>query len=309
MMAFLTGAFVAAVGGLIAYPVWREHRRLPMDRAARADAPGEFVNLRHGVVHYRIYGPENGPLVVCVHGLTTPSFVFEGIADRLVSQGYRVLTYDHFGRGYSDRPAASQDRSFFTHNLLELLGALEIDGPFDLIGYSMGGWVATAFAADHPDRIKRLVLLAPAGMGHELGALAKFCVRVPVVGSWLFGLGYARQHIQGTEAERKLTSSVPFIIERQQKELLYRGFIPSVLASMRGALSATTERDHAALRAARTQVIAVWGECDDVIPLMCKDRLTEWNPNVTHHIVAGAGHGVTYTHTDDVVAAMNLSGV
>lgn len=308
MMAFLTGAIVAALGGLAAYPAWREHRRLPMDAAARADAPGDFVKLRHGTVHYRFYGPENGPLAVCVHGLTTPAFVFEGIAERLVAQGYRVLTYDHFGRGYSDRPSVPQDRSFFTQNLLELLTALGVDGPFDLIGYSMGGWVVTAFAADHPDRIKRLVLLAPAGMGHDLGALAKFCVRVPVLGSWLFGLGYAGQHIRGTEAERALPSSVPFIIDRQQKELLYRGFIPSVLASMRGALSATTQRDHAALRDAGTRVIAVWGERDDVIPLVCKDRLSAWNPNVTHHIVADAGHGVTYTHADDVVAAMDLRG-
>ena len=307
-MMFLTAAILAAVGGLAVYPAWREHRRLIMDATARADAPGNFVNLHHGTVHYRFYGPETGPLAVCVHGLTTPAFVFEGIAERLVAQGYRVLTYDHFGRGYSDRPAVPQDRSFFTRNLVELLDALNIHEPFDLVGYSMGGWVATAFAADHPDRIKKLVLLAPAGMGHELGALAKFCVRVPVVGSWLFALGYARQHIHGTEAERALPSSVPFIIDRQQKELLYRGFIPAVLASIRGALSATTQRDHTALCDARTDVIAIWGECDDVIPLACKDRLSEWNPNVTHHIVMGAGHGVTYTHTDDVVAVMNLRG-
>ena len=308
MMAFLTGVIVAALGGLAAYPKWREHRRLPMDAAARADAPGDFVTLRHGTVHYRFYGPENGPLAVCVHGLTTPSFVFEGIAERLVAQGYRVLTYDHFGRGYSDRPSAPQDRRFFTQNLVELLDALNVREPFDLVGYSMGGWVVTAFAADYPARIKKLILLAPAGMGHELGTLAKFCVSVPVVGSWLFGLGYARQHILGTEAERALPSSVPHIIDRQQKELIYRGFIPSVLASMRGALSATTERDHNTLRDAGTDVIAIWGECDTVIPLMCKDRLSAWNPNVTHHIVAGAGHGVTYTHTDDVVTAMDLRG-
>ncbi len=308
MLDIILGACLAGVAGLAAYPKWREYRRLPMDAAARADAPGEFVNLRHGTVHYRFYGPENGPLAVCVHGLTTPSFVFEGVADRLVAQGYRVLTYDHFGRGYSDRPSVPQGRSFFTQNLLELLDALGIEGQFDLVGYSMGGWVVTAFAADHPDRIKTLVLLAPAGMGHELGALTKFCLRVPVVGPWLFALGYPRQHLHGTQAERPLPSSVPFIIDRQQRELLYRGFIPSVLASIRGALSATTEQDHNRLRDAHTRVIAVWGECDDVIPLSCKDRLSAWNPNVTHHIMAGAGHGVTYTHTDDVVAAMDLRG-
>ena len=49
---------------------------------------------------------------------------------------------------------------------------------------------------------------------------------------------------------------------------------------------------------------AIWGETDDVIPLNCKDRLSEWNAAVQNHVVAGAGHTVTYTHTADVLNAL-----
>jgi alpha-beta hydrolase superfamily lysophospholipase len=68
-----------------------EWRRIPMDAQARADAPGEFASLSNGITHYQFHGPVDGPLVVCVHGLTTPSFVYEGLAKRLMERGYRVL--------------------------------------------------------------------------------------------------------------------------------------------------------------------------------------------------------------------------
>ena len=152
-----------------------------MDAQARADAPGEFASLSNGITHYQFHGPVDGPLVVCVHGLTTPSFVYEGLAKRLMERGYRVLVYDHYGRGYSDRPKGDQDRAFFVSHLEELLEHLNIDTPFDLVGYSMGGWVVTAYAAIHPTTIKRLFLLAPAGMGHELGWTAKLVRDVTIV--------------------------------------------------------------------------------------------------------------------------------
>lgn len=297
-MTFLFILFV-----IIAVPFVVEARRIKMDGVSRQDAPGQFVKLSRGTTHYRYLGPKDGPLAVCVHGLTTPSFVFEGLANRLVAKGYRVLVYDHYGRGYSDRPKALQDRAFFVSHLSELLAALGEDGEFDLYGYSMGGWVVTAFAADHPDRINRLVLLAPAGMGHDLGLLAKL-VRLPLIGDWLFLASYGAQHRNGCEQERALPSSVPFIVDRQQRELNYQGFLPSVLSSLRGALSATTQLDHEAIRDAGLNVTAVWGQEDSVIPISCKDKLSDWNPNVTQVVIPAAGHGVTYTHTDEVISGL-----
>ena len=70
---------------------------------ARADAPGRFALLSRGATHYQFLGLRGGPLAICVHGLSTPSFVFEALAAFLIGRGYRVLIYDHYGRGYSDR--------------------------------------------------------------------------------------------------------------------------------------------------------------------------------------------------------------
>ena len=84
-----------------------------MGETERAYAPGNFVALSKGLVHYRWFGEKHNDLVVCVHGLTTPSFVFESLAEYYVKIGKCVLVFDNYGRGYSDRPKGKQDKEFF----------------------------------------------------------------------------------------------------------------------------------------------------------------------------------------------------
>ena len=98
-------------------PVLKEAIKKKLGEKERTNAPGNFVTLSRGVVHYRWLGAEKGDLVVCIHGLTTPSFVFEGLASHYADIGKRVLVYDHYGRGYSDRPTAKQDKTFFINQL------------------------------------------------------------------------------------------------------------------------------------------------------------------------------------------------
>ena len=287
--------------GVAFAPYIAERRRLVMDDAARADAPGAFIDLKHGRTHYRYFGPQSAPLAVCVHGLTTPSFVFEALADGLVAKGYRVLVYDHYGRGFSDRPTAAQDSSFFVSHLNELLEALGETESVLLIGYSMGGAISTAYTAAFEERVQRLVLLAPAGMGHQLGPIAKIIRMVPGLGGWLFLASYGRSHRKGTEKERALHSAVPFVVDRQQRELQYRGFLPSVLSSLRNGLRAHSKADHQSIHAAGTRVTAIWGAADDVIPLYCKDKMAGWNPAAEQVVVPEAGHSLPYTHPDAVL--------
>ena len=287
--------------GVAFAPYMAERRRLVMDDDARADAPGEFIDLKHGRTHYRYFGPQSAPLAVCVHGLTTPSFVFEALADGLVAKGYRVLVYDHYGRGFSDRPTAAQDSAFFVSHLNELLEALGETEGLLLIGYSMGGAISTAYTAAFERRVRSLVLLAPAGMGHQLGPIAKIIRMVPGLGGWLFMASYGRSHRKGTEKERVLNSAVPFVVDRQQRELQYRGFLPSVLSSLRNGLRAHSKADHQSIHAAGTRVTAIWGAADDVIPLYCRDKMAGWNPAAEQVVVPEAGHSLPYTHPDAVL--------
>lgn len=289
---------------ILLWPLVSERRRLPMDAEARTEAEGEFAALSQGITHYEWIGPLRGPVAVCVHGLTTPSFVWRGFARGLAAWGYRVLIYDLYGRGYSDRPSGPQDREFFLTQLDDLLAHQGIEDDFTLVGYSMGGAIATAYAARHPDTVRRLILLAPAGMGLTATRLIQTIRDKRILGDWLMLLLFPLQHRRSTNAERDLPSSVPTIVDRQQDELMYRGYVPAVLSSLRGILSEDFEPDHRRLRETDVPVIALWGDKDSVVPLTAMGKLTQWSRHARQEVVKGAGHGLPYTHTDEVLAAL-----
>ena len=292
------------LAALIAWPFLAELFRRRMDAGARQEAGGSFAELSQGLTHYQWIGPLRGPVIVCVHGLTTPCYVWNGLAHGLAGWGYRVLIYDLYGRGYSDRPRGLQDRAFFLTQLEELLDHEGIGKDITLFGYSMGGATATAFAARHPDRIRRLMLLAPAGMGAKIGALGRTMRDVPVLGDWLALALFPLGHMRDTEAERDLPTSVHGIVDRQQAELKYRGYVPAALSSLRGILSDDFDAAHRGFRAQDVPVIAIWGGDDRVVPLAAMGRLTEWSRHARQEVSEGAGHGLAYTHTDDVLTAL-----
>ncbi|MDD9732370.1 alpha/beta hydrolase [Mameliella sp. AT18] len=304
-MTLLGGALALAALGAAALPAWRETRR-QRTPDLQISAPGQFAELSQGRTHYQWSGPEDAPVVVCVHGLTTPSFVWRGLIPHLTAAGVQVLSYDLYGRGFSDAPRGRQTGAFFTRQLSDLLEHEGIDTPVTLMGYSMGGAIVTCFAAAHPDRVLRLALVAPAGMGHDLGPIARFTTGVPILGDWLFNMGYPRQLRAGIEAERALPSSVQGIADLQLAQLDRRGFLRSVLSSLRGVLRAPLQEEHRKIAGAGIPVTAVWGREDKVIPLSALATLTQWNRTARQEVIDGAGHGLTYTHTDQLARALNL---
>lgn len=297
-------AVIAILAAVAIWPFAVEALRPRMTRRRREAAPGQFTTLSQGVTHYQWRGPEDGPIAVCVHGLTTPSFVWGPIAEELVQSGYRVLTYDLYGRGFSDRPRGEQDSAFFIRQLDDLLEDQGVTGEITLLGYSMGGAIASAFAAQQAGRLRQLVLLAPAGLGHDLGPVADMAVKYNFFGRWMMLGFYAKSLRRATEAERGLPGRIDRIVDLQIAETRQKGFAPAVLSSLRGILDEDLEDAHRAIAGAGTPVLAIWGEKDDVIPLTCKETLAEWNGQARQAVVPDAGHALAYTHTDAVMAAM-----
>ncbi|WP_138933105.1 alpha/beta fold hydrolase [Roseovarius arcticus] len=285
---------------LTLFPFLREAIRPRMGKRARAEAPGSFAKLAQGITHYRWLGAGDGPVAVCVHGLTTPSFVWDPIAKGLGDLGYRVLVYDLYGRGYSDRPRGAQDCAFFTRQLAYLLADQGVTEGITLLGYSMGGTIAPTFAAERPAMIRHLVLLAPAGLGHDLGPASRLLAQTGLLGSWAMLSVYGRSMRRALEKDRSQKSSIPGIVDMQIAQLRHRGFLPAVLSSLRGALDADMEEAHRAVAQADIPTLAIWAEQDKVIPVAGRDTLAAWNPAAQQKVVAGADHSLPYTHDTEV---------
>jgi len=153
----------------------------------RASASGNFKEVSGGMTHYELDGPENGQTVVLIHGFSIPFQIWDTAFNPLVDAGYRVLRYDLFGRGYSDRPPEVYNQDLFDQQLLDLLYAIEIDLPVDLIGLSMGGAISVVFCDRHPELVRKLVLIDPSGFPLDMPIWTNL-IKAPFLGELVMSL-------------------------------------------------------------------------------------------------------------------------
>lgn len=104
---------------------------------------------------YRVIG--QGQPVVLIHGVGLTKDMWGGQVVGL-AQHFQVIVYDMLGHGDSPRPAVDTDLAGYADQLRELLDHLGLPQAM-VIGFSMGGLVARAFALHHPQRIGALVVL------------------------------------------------------------------------------------------------------------------------------------------------------
>ena len=91
-------------------------------RERSGSAVGSFVKLSAGVTHYELRGDTEGDCVVLIHGNAAPYVSWDNTIEDLGAAGFRVLRYDLFGHGYSDRPRLDRyNRHFYNTQLAELL--------------------------------------------------------------------------------------------------------------------------------------------------------------------------------------------
>ena len=286
-------AFVVALPGIM------ERRRRVMDRETRRSAPGKFAELSQGVTHYRWIGPVRGPVAVMIHGLTTSSPVWEDLAETMADLGYRVLIYDLYNRGYSDNADGPHDLQVYLRQLDDLLADQKLNDGLTMVGYSMGGMIATAFAATEPHRMQRLILIATAGVDVIESDFSKFCRTKPIIGPWLHGL------CQGLRFTRQINEDAyaaanPHIIDTQVMELDRRGYLPAVLDCRRNVLTQVQEKEHRSITRDGIPTIAIWGDEDKVIPISALGKVAQWNRKTHHETIEGAGHELPYSHVAEI---------
>ncbi len=292
-----------ALGAVAVWPFIAESQSTRIGRPEREGTPGRFVKLSQGVTHYRWHGPARGPVIVAVHGLTTPSVVFDELAQGLGDLGYRVLTYDLYGRGLSDAPNGAQTSAFFHQQLNDLLADQGLEEDLTIMGYSMGGAIAATFAASHTDRMKRVILLASAGAALRESSFDRICSTTPFFGDWLFLLLSKRQMKRAILADQTVPPDHP-VMTAQLSELDRQGYLPAVLSSRRGMLAEKTEAAHRKLGQEDVPVIAIWGRQDAVIPISSLGQVSQWNRNTLQEVIDAADHTFPYSNPDEVVARL-----
>ena len=270
-------------------------RLKPLNDEARAKAPGSFAALSQGQIHYRLEGPEEGPLVVLVHGFSTPNFIYQQNVEALNAAGFRTLRYDHYGRGWSDRPSTRYDVDFYDTTLVELLAYVGVDEPFGLAGLSMGGPIVAEFAARYPERVNQLVLLVPAGL--DLASVdnsSTALLRAPLVGDWIwrmFGKDILLADPQYDESQRAPENRLQGDVAEQFN---YRGYLQALLSTFRHMPMSGREDTFTRLAETGVPVLAIYGDADETVLVSSADKLETLMPTADIRIVEEGAHGLNY---------------
>lgn len=143
---------------------------------------------------YDIFATEagEGPLVLLVHGIYAgaSSYEFRKLFS-LLAQHHRVVAFDLLGCGLSEKPAIAYTTELFVAQIVDALDAFG-DEPVALVASSLGAAFAIRAAVQAQDRVARLAVICPAGLGGTLdgrprsGGAATGLFRSPLIGEALW---------------------------------------------------------------------------------------------------------------------------
>lgn len=117
-----------------------------------------FAQVNGVRLHYVLGGPENGPLVVLLHGWPQTWYTWRKVMPPLAKAGYRALAFDYRGAGDSEKPPGGYDKATMAADIRALVHQLGADR-VNLVGRDIGVMVAYAYAAQWPDEVKTLTML------------------------------------------------------------------------------------------------------------------------------------------------------
>ena len=277
-------ALLAAIGGG-AWLYTPDKPRAELE-ARYGRAPSAFPEVAGLRLHVRDTGPRDAHSVIMLHGLGSSLHTWEPWAEAL-SDRYRVIRYDLPGFGltgadptgdYSDARAEAVLAA-----LMDRLGVRKAS----LIGNSMGGKLAWQFAADHPDRVDKLVLISPDGFaspGFEYGKEPK----IPAVARVLpYTLPTFLLRMNLAPAYGDPTRLTEDTVRRYRDLMLAPGVRQALLDR---TAQVRLQPPEPMLRRIQAPTLLVWGEKDALIPFSNAQGYQNAMPHARLVSFPGLGH-------------------
>lgn len=262
---------------------------LDLTDTERSRLGGQYVRLSEGITHYEMSGPDDAPTVILVHGFSVPSFIWDPTFQALTEAGFRVLRYDLFGRGFSDRPRGRYDLRRFVRQLRELIEALSLP-QVALIGLSMGGPIVAGFTAEHPKWVRRLVLIDVAGARPLRLPWHLRLGLIPGVGEIALALSGGERLVHGAASDFFDPQWVKTFQERYRIQMRYRGFLRALLSTLRSGMLGNFSHLYRQIGTLTLPTLIVWGRQDTTIPYAHALELQRLIPQARLVTIEECGH-------------------
>ena len=277
-------AVVALFWGIFALA---DPEKRDLDATARAGLAGQFAQLTDGYTHYELGGPASGRTVVLAAGFSVPYYIWDPTFKALTGAGLRVLRYDYYGRGYSDRPPVPFTDDMYVRQLDELLNAAHIVGQVDLVGISFGGSFITSFADKYPERVRSLIYFDPS-------------IRRPYTLSLLESMPPVWNYFTAILDERSWADSQlgdflhpeRFIDwpKRYREQMSYKGFRRARLSEIVTNTSIDQSDQLNRVGQHERPVLVIWGKQDQTVPFDESEWMMKALPHGRLVAVEGSGH-------------------
>jgi len=261
-----------------------------LNELTRKEASGSFVQLSDGVTHYELSNPEAEETVVLAHGFSVPYFIYDPTFAFLTYCGFRVVRYDLFGRGFSDRPNTHYNIDLFVRQLGDLLEALGFTRPVSLVGLSTGGPITASYTARFPERVKKLVLIDPVGAGPFPISRVLKVASLPLLGEAIIGLLGTRGMatvISSDFADRIFAAQVQ---EKYMVQLKFKGFKRAILSTIRNNMLESFLDVYERIGKTNKPVLLFWGQHDRTVPFKHSEILRAAMPDAEFHAIEDCGH-------------------
>lgn len=280
------------------FPFRNESKELNDD--TRRMTGGSFVPLSDGVTHYELGNITRESTVVLVHGFSVPYFIYDPTFHFLTQRGFRVLRYDLFGRGFSDRPHADYNIDLFVRQLSDLLDALRLTRPVNLVGLSMGGPVTAAFTARHPERVRSLTLIDPAGARAIPETRMLKLVKLPFIAEAILFLVGSEPFVKHAAKDFFDPKLVEQFLDKYRVQMRYKGFLRAMLSSTRNGMLGSFLDVYRHVGQMSKPVLLFWGRNDQTVPFEYSSDLCAAIPDLEFHAIENCGHIPHYERAEAV---------
>jgi pyruvate dehydrogenase E2 component (dihydrolipoamide acetyltransferase) len=237
----------------------------------------EIVEAGGKSVQYLIVGEGEGDPLVLLHGFGGDINIWVFNQETLAAE-HTVYALDLPGHGASTKDVGDGDLNSFVGVLTDFLDAMEVEKAH-LVGHSMGGAIAGAFAQAHPERVASLILIASAGLGEEINE------------EYIEGFIAANRRREMKNTLGMLFANPDLVTRQLVQDVMKFKRLDGVDEALRKVADKIfpdgKQADVPDLSELSVPILAIWGSEDGIVPVSHSENLPE---NVRVEVLKDTGH-------------------
>jgi 2-hydroxy-6-oxonona-2,4-dienedioate hydrolase len=238
-----------------------------------------FVEIDGNKIRYLESG-DSKKILVLIHGLGASAERWSNVIPKFAKH-YHVIVPDLIGFGYSDKPIVDYTPDFFSTFLGKFFEVLGLKCPY-VIGSSLGGQIAAEYTSAHPNNIKKLILVSPAGaMKQSTPALDAYIMAALYPNEQSAKNAFEMMESSGNAVDDGIVNG---FIERMQLPNAKLAFMSTVLGLKNSQV--ITPRLHMI----NCPTLVIWGSKDPVIPIQHAEHFVSYISNCQFYTMDGCGH-------------------